>query len=110
VPLDYYQRIRGTTGLPVMVVEGGWTSASVSTVVSTPAKQAAYFRRQAALLDAAEALFVFQLTFTDLDLSSFPPPLPANLSFFAYLGLVDANLAPKPALGVWDSLFALPRR
>jgi hypothetical protein len=37
-------------------------------------------------------------------------PFPANLSFFAYLGLVDDDLNPKPALGVWDSLFALPRR
>jgi len=110
IPLDYYQRIKGTTGLPVMVVEGGWTSASVSTVVSSPEKQAAYFRRQAALLDAADALFVFQLTFTDLDLSGFPQPQPANLSFFAFLGLVDANLGPKPALAVWDSMFALPRR
>ena len=110
VPLDYYERVRGTTGLPVLVVEGGWTSASVSTVVSTPEKQAAYIRRQAQLLDRAEALFVFQLTFTDLDLATFPPPLPANLSFFAYLGLVDDDLNPKPALEVWDSLFALPRR
>jgi hypothetical protein len=110
VPLDYYQRVRGTTGLPVLVVEGGWTSASVSTVVSSPEKQAAYIRRQAALLERAEALFVFQLTFTDLDLAGFPPPLPANLSFFAFLGLVDDDLNPKPALAVWDSLFALPRR
>ena len=92
------------------MVEGGWTSASVSTVVSTPAKQAAYLRRHAQLLDAVDARFVFQLTFTDLDLSGFPPPLPANLFFFAYLGLVDANLVAKPALAVWDSLYALPRR
>lgn len=110
VPLDYYSRIPGATRLPVMVVEGGWTSASVSTVVSTPEKQAAYIRRQAKLLDAANALFVFQLTFTDLDLASFPPPLPANLSFFAYLGLVDSALRPKASLAVWDSLFALKRR
>ena len=103
-------RVRGTTGLPVLVVEGGWTSASVSTVVSTPEKQAAYIRRQAELLDRAQALFVFQLTFTDLDLASFPPPFPANLSFLAYLGLVDDDLNPEPALGVWDSLFALTRR
>lgn len=87
LPLDYYQRLRGTTGLPALVVEGGWTSASVSTVVSTLEKQAAYFRRQAELLEATDAMFVFQLTFTDLDLSSFPPPLPPNLGFFAYLGL-----------------------
>ena len=110
VPTDYYARLRGSTALPVLVVEGGWTSASVSTVVSSPEKQRRYLVRQAQLLDAADAIFVFQLTFTDLDLSTFPPPLPPNLGFFAYLGLVDANLNPKPALTVWDSLFSLPRR
>jgi hypothetical protein len=110
VPLDYYSRIHGETGLPVLVVEGGWTSASVSTVESSPDKQRRYLMRQARLLDAADARYVFQLTFTDLDLSSFPPPQPANLSFFASLGLVDADLHAKPALAVWDSLFALRRR
>jgi hypothetical protein len=29
---------------------------------------------------------------------------------FAYLGLVDVNLNPKPALAVWDEAFARPRR
>jgi len=110
LPTDYYSRVAGQSGLPVMVVEGGWTSASVSTVGSSPDKQRRFFVRQAALLDAAQALFVFQLTFTDLDLSGFPPPLPANLGFFASLGLVDADLHAKPALAVWDSLFALRRR
>ena len=110
VPTDYYSRVAGQSHLPVMVVEGGWTSASVSTVVSSPEKQRRFFQRQAALLDAAQALFVFQLTFTDLDLAGFPPPLPPNLGFFASLGLVDADLHPKPALAVWDSLFALRRR
>jgi hypothetical protein len=83
---------------------------SVSTVVSTPEKQARYLRRQSSLLDNANALYLFQLTFTDLDISSFPPPIPSNLSFFAYLGLVDTDLGPKVALTVWDSLFALRRR
>ncbi len=110
LPLDYYKRVAGTSGLPVMVVEGGWTSASVSTVVSSPEKQRRYVQRLAQLLDESEALYVFQLTFTDLDLSGFPQPLPPNLGFFAYLGLVDVNLNPKPALQVWDSLFALRRR
>jgi len=110
VPLDYYARIQRESALPVLVVEGGWTSASVSSVVSSPDKQRRYVARQARLLDAADARYVFQLTFTDLDLSSFPPPQPANLSFFAFLGLVDADLRVKPALAVWDSLFALRRR
>jgi hypothetical protein len=110
IPLDYYTRVRGTSRLPLLVVEGGWTSANVSTVVSSPEKQARYIRVQARLLDAAQALYVFQLTFSDLDVAGFPQLVPSNLDFFAYLGLVDVNLADKRALEVWDSLFALSRR
>jgi hypothetical protein len=38
-----------------MVLEGGWTSANVAGVNSTPDKQARYLRRQAALLDGIGA-------------------------------------------------------
>src|SRR5207249_9925605 len=110
IPLDYYTRVRGSSGLPVLVVEGGWTSANVGTVVSSPEKQARYIRAQARLLEAAQALYVFQLTFSDLDVASFPQQGPSNLDFFAYLGLVDVNLVDKPALQVWDSLFGLSCR
>jgi hypothetical protein len=53
---------------------------------------------------------VFQLSFTDLDLGSFPKPLPAILPLFAALGLVDSDLRPKPALATWDAVFARPLR
>jgi len=106
VPLDYYSRVLQGSGLPGMVVEGGWTSQTVGGIASTPAKQARYIRRQVQLLDQAQALFVFQLTFTDLDLTGIPP---GTISYFAYCGLVDVNLSPKPALAPWDSAFARPR-
>ncbi|MDH3199192.1 MAG: hypothetical protein OEO21_13230, partial [Candidatus Krumholzibacteria bacterium] len=61
---------------------------------------------QAALLDAAQAIAVFQLTFTDLHPSIFQPG--SILPLFATLGLVDTALAPKPALGAWDGVFARP--
>src|SRR5262245_18784408 len=98
LPLDYYSRL---TGKPELVVEGGWTSDSIGALASSPAKQARYIRRQAELLDQANALAVFQLTFTDLDPAYFPPG--SILPLFATLGLVDANLAPKLALATWDS-------
>ena len=56
-------------------------------------------------LDQVTALGWFQLTFTDLDLTVFPP----GVAPFAYLGLVDTNLNPKPVLAPWDSVFARPR-
>jgi len=107
IPLDYYTRVRGSRPLPVMVVEGGWPSASVRGMFSSsPEMQSRYIVRQSKLLDEANAIAVFQLTFTDLDLGSFPKPLPAILPLFATLGLVDPKLRPKPALTTWDKIFA----
>jgi hypothetical protein len=106
IPLDYYTRVRGSRSLPLMVVEGGWPSASVRGIFSSsPDVQARYIARQSKLLDQANAIGVFQLSFTDLDLGSFPKPVPAILPLFATLGLVDANLKPKPALATWDTIF-----
>ena len=107
IPLDYYTRVRGAHPLPVMVVEGGWPSASVRGMFSSsPEMQARYIARQSKLLEEANALAVFQLSFADLDLGSFPKPVPAILPLFATLGLVDSNLRPKPALATWDKIFA----
>jgi hypothetical protein len=104
LPIDYYSRL---TARPMLVVEGGWPSDSAGAVPSSPTKQARYLRRQTELLDHSGALAVFQLTFTDLDPAYFPPG--SILPLFATLGLVDVNLAPKPALATWDSAFARPR-
>ena len=110
LPNDYYSRIPGSRALPLMVVEGGWTSGSVGALQSSPEIQARYIRRQGELLDAAKAAAVFQLTFTDLDISAFPQPPGSILPLFAALGMVDTQLRPKPALAVWDSLYARRRQ
>ncbi|HYQ87087.1 MAG TPA: hypothetical protein VES59_07595 [Bacteroidota bacterium] len=67
------------------------------------------FRRYVVVVDSVRAVAVFQLTFTDLDLSASPPPPGSILPLFAHLGLVDVNLTPKPALGAWDAAFYRPR-
>lgn len=106
IPTDYYSRIPGARSLPLMVVEGGWTSGSVGTLQSSPQLQARYVHRQSELLDAAKAVGVFQLTFTDLDIASIPQPPGSILPLFAALGMVNTQLEPKPALAVWDSIYA----
>ena len=109
VPLDYYTRLANGRTLPVLVVEGGWTSGAVGSVQSSPAKQARYLRRQEHLLDAAKAVAIFQLTYADLNLSQYPPQPPGSiLPLFAQLGLVDPQLHAKPALATYDSIFARP--
>jgi hypothetical protein len=108
IPLDYYSRLLAGRSLPAMVTEGGWTSASLDTlVISSPALQQRYIERQLQLLDQVRAIAVFQLTFTDLDPSIFPPN--SILPLFAHCGLVDVNLAAKPALSAWDAGFARAR-
>ncbi len=109
LPDDYYLRIPGGRPIPVMVTEGGWSSATLDSIVSSEDEQRRYIVRQAQLLDAARAAAVFQLTFTDLDLASIPVPPGSILPLFATIGLVDADLNPKAALSAWDSLFARPR-
>lgn len=108
IPLDYYSRLAGGPALPMMVTEGGWTSGSVPGLNSTPDLQARYIRRQMQLAEAATLLGVFQITFADLDLASYPVPSGSILPLFAQLGVVDVSYAAKPALAVWDSVRAVP--
>ena len=109
VPLDYYTRLANGRTLPVLVVEGGWTSGAVGNVQSNPALQARYLRRQEQLLDAAKAVAVFQLTYADLDLTQFPAQPPGSiLPLFAQLGIVDSRLHTKAASATYDSIFARP--
>jgi hypothetical protein len=109
IPADYYGRVAGARALPVLVVEGGWPSGSVPGLQSSPEMQARYIRRQADLLRSVNAIGVFQLTFTDLDVSAIPQPPGSILPIFATLGMVDTQLRPKPVLAIWDSVFAIRR-
>jgi hypothetical protein len=106
VPLDYYSRITDEAGVGGLVVEGGWSSASVPGVSSSPDKQARWIRRQMRLSDHARLLAVTQITFTDLDLSGYPLPPESILPLFAHLGLVDVALQAKPALAEWQKAFS----
>lgn len=108
LPADYYARLVAAAPVPTLVVEGGWSSEVVSSSSASPAVQAAHIRKQAALLDAAGCVAVFQLTFTDLDLAANPVPPGTSLGPFAYLGLVDVSLSPKLALAAWDDTFTRP--
>ena len=103
-PDDYYAAIANESGKPVLMVEGGWPSTSIGGA-SSPAEQARWITREAALLDRAHAVGFYQLTFTDLSLAAFQQPPGSVLPHFATLGLVDTLLTPKPALSHWDATF-----
>jgi hypothetical protein len=112
VPIDYYARLNtsGGAALPMLVVEGGWSSGSVTGVTSSPQLQAQWIKRQMEIADRGALVAVTQISFTDLDLSSYPAPPGSILSLFGQLGLVDVNFNPKPALAEWDRAFARPLR
>jgi hypothetical protein len=106
IPADYYLRLAMATTLPVFVVEGGWSSASVGGGMSSPDLQAQWTTRHGELLDSVAATAWFHLLFADPDLSQWPPPIPANLPLFTNIGLCESDFTPKPALAAWDALFA----
>ena len=110
IPLDYYSRLKEGKSIPVFVTEGGWPSQSFTgpaqkMILSNVKTQQAYISRQSQLLDKAQATAVFQLTFTDIDLTSLPSFVHPNISNFAYLGLVDIKLKSKPGFDTWVNLF-----
>jgi hypothetical protein len=110
IPADYYSKLVQGAPIPVIITEGGWSSASVAGIPSDPDKQRRYIVKQAALCDRVGAIGWMQIPFTDIDLASLPPPYNTSVAPFAYLGLVDATLRPKPALSAWDAVFARPRQ
>jgi hypothetical protein len=110
VPLDYYKRLQDGKPIqfPMLVIEGGWPSVPVGAVASDELKQRRYIARHSRILDEAQAIAWFQITFTDLDEAAWGFP-PGSLTPFSHLGLVDVNLTPKNALGEWDVIFSRPR-
>jgi hypothetical protein len=106
MPLNYYAQLTAGHSMPVFISEGGWTSANLDAygIKSSTGQQQAYIQRQGQMLDQVHAIAVFQLTFTDLAVSAWGTTQTAELAPFAYLGMVDSNFVPKPALTTWDSL------
>jgi hypothetical protein len=110
IPSNYYSRLLGNRSIPVMVTEGGWASANVGALASSPEIQARYTTRHADLLDSVSAVAYLHLQFADLDLAALPPPIPPNLPLFVSIGLNNSQFVPKPALARWDALFSRTRR
>ncbi len=109
IPLNYYARLVEGKNIPVFVTESGWASQSVTTpdrsFVSSPELQKAYVQHHTYLLNEVKAKAVFQLAFTDIDITGIPHDVPDNIGYFLSLGMVDVNFNIKPALSAWDEIF-----
>lgn len=113
VPNNYLSRFQSATLLPLMIVEGGWSSDDAAAFSGTsPQEQAEYFRRFADLLNGVQGEVWVMLFYADFDATSFglPPDREAGLANFQSMGIVDRTLAPKPAFSVWQEVFQRPLR
>ena len=99
IPSDYFTRFAKATDLPLLFVEGGWSSADVPGSPGTPEQQVAFLDRYEELLDGIQAKVWVMLTFEDQ--ADAPPD-------FAHMGIVDAGLRRKPAYAAWNRIFDRP--
>lgn len=109
LPIDYYSKLVDGKSLPVFISEGGWASETFTgpngTIASSPVLQQDYITRQSQLLDHAQAIAVFQLTFTDINISLVPGYVDPSIKYFTSLGMVGIHLQAKPSLTTWDNLY-----
>lgn len=113
IPTDYYTRLASQAARPVLVSEGGWTSASLAgapggSIVSSPELQARYVERQGELLASVSAIAWLHLLYADPDLTTWPQPIPTTLPLFTSTGFTDSSFVPKPAHAAWLALLARP--
>ncbi len=110
VPDDYFAVFDAATDLPLIFVEGGWSSQDTQLLDATPQEQVDFMARYEELLDGVNAELWVMLTFTDLDIPSLGLPLDraATLSNFAFMGILDVDLNRKPAYAEWERIFARP--
>jgi hypothetical protein len=111
MPDDYFGPFRDATGVPLLLVEGGWSSARTQLLDGTPQEQAEFFTRFETYLDAVDAELFVLLNFTDIDVPSLglDPDRAAGLSNFAHMGIMDVDLNRKPAYAEWTRIFSRPR-
>jgi hypothetical protein len=110
IPADFFTRFDQATDRPLLLVEGGWSSAVAGGTKGTPEEQAEFFRVMARLLDQVGAEMWVFLLYADLDVASYglPPDRAAALANFSRMGIVDVDFRPKPASAVRDSIRARP--
>ncbi len=101
IPADYFKRFADATNLPLLLVEGGWSSANVPSASGTPEEQVAFLNRFAQLLNGVGAKVWISLTFMDGNWG----PDAAN---FSSMGVMNEALQRKPSYAAWQQIFDRP--
>ncbi len=116
MPDTYFARFAAATTLPLILVEGGWSSGSGPGFQGTLQEQVQFFSRFEQFLDGVQADLWVMLLFADIDVAALAaaaglsPEDAATLANFAEMGIVDQTLTPKPAFTEWQRIFARPRQ
>ncbi len=110
IPDNWFQTFDQATDLPLLLVEGGWSSTPTARGSGSPEQQAAFVARFETLLDGVNAEAFVMLTFTDLDIAALglPPDRAITLANFAHMGILDTDLRRKPAYAEWERIFQRP--
>lgn len=112
IPEDYYSPLVERTEKPLAISEGGFSSRSFGSIVSSEEAQVDYLKAIDDQLGERLDFWVY-LILSDLDMNSLEDAMRANgmseqdvdtLRMFATIGLCESDGAPKPALEVWERL------
>ncbi|MCC7118906.1 MAG: hypothetical protein IT310_10315 [Anaerolineales bacterium] len=109
IPANYYIPLLTRTTKPIAIAEGGFSSQPVGFAQGSPEDQVVYLNAVDAQLGSRLAFWTNTLL-KDLDIQSYASSQgldsasAAGLSNFAFIGFMDSDGSPKPALKVWDAL------
>ena len=110
ISTDYYTPLLIRTSKPVAIAEGGYTTQSIGNMVSSPQDQVAYLEAIHGQLGPRLTIWVNTLL-SDFNLDSYAEFMRKNgqdpddvttLGYFAFIGLLNFDGTPKPALELWD--------
>lgn len=119
IPADYYtplltrtlRQAQGGAPKPIAIAEGGFSTQTVGQMTNTPEDQVAYLNTVHEQLGPRLVFWVNTLL-NDFNLDSYAEQMKKDgrdpkdaemLGNFAYIGLLEFDGTPKPALEVWDS-------
>jgi hypothetical protein len=113
IPADYYVPLLDRTDKPLAVAEGGWPSQDVPPFHGTTDDQIGYLQAIDNQLGGHLTFWIY-LVVQDFNVESYRPFLESQgigaqvdtLGWFQSVGLRTYDGQPKPALSVWDSIWA----
>jgi hypothetical protein len=110
IPADYYTPLLSQTTKPVAIAESGFSSKAVGFAQGSPEDQVIYLNAVHKQLGSRLAFWVNTLL-TDFNIESYANEMEKQgrnpndaeaLSNFAFIGFLNSDGTPKPALEVWD--------